>query len=471
MDRSSSGKVLFATFDVIPDPTGTSAQTTRTLQGLTAFHEVEVLSAKTPEHAHIERYFGARLLRVPIGQGDLRDQAEAFSRAVRRQLQSEEYDLVHFTDPFGGYPICELRSALGSKLVYEARAFPSIEVKYLEPELETDLAFITRMRRQEIFCLSNADVVLVPSSQTREYVLSLGVAPEKIHVHRPMVDKAPLGALPPPEGAPCRVLYLGSHASWQGIPSLLFALRFAMKREVMKVRVIGPTHGSWQRQLQEMIREFGLRDHVTLELPVPHEDIPSILAQTDVVVAPLQKGDRNQEQGACPMKLAEAMSAGRCIITADLPITREILEHEVSGLLYPPSDEDALGDLLVKAARDVKLRCRLGAVAQATSGDFDALERRASLLHHYARLLQPEVEVERSVFRRAIATGPEARPGDETTQPKGESPEGPTSTANLEELRARVEQDARPPDAAELPTGPSARPVYEPEESTGPRLA
>ena len=66
-----------------------------------------------PDHSHIEKYQGARLLRVPVGSGDLASRIQAFERAVRRQLQSEEYALAHFTDPFGGHALCELKGDYG----------------------------------------------------------------------------------------------------------------------------------------------------------------------------------------------------------------------------------------------------------------------------------------------------------------------------------------------------------------------
>ena len=49
------------------------------------------MTTKTPDVSHIERYQGARLLRVPVGAGDLVSKVQAFERAVRRQLESEEF--------------------------------------------------------------------------------------------------------------------------------------------------------------------------------------------------------------------------------------------------------------------------------------------------------------------------------------------------------------------------------------------
>ncbi|MFN7134925.1 MAG: glycosyltransferase, partial [Myxococcales bacterium] len=163
-------KVLYCSFDVIPEPSGTSVRATEFLRGLDGVFTVDALTAKTPDHSHIERYHGARLLRVPVGSGDLPARAQAFERAVRRQLESDEYQLVHFTDPYGGYALCELKSQYNFKLVYEVVGFPSIEIKYTHPHLEGDRRFVARLRRQELFCLMNADCVVVGSQVTAAMV-------------------------------------------------------------------------------------------------------------------------------------------------------------------------------------------------------------------------------------------------------------------------------------------------------------
>ncbi len=389
MSEARPAKVLFVSFDVVPDFTGTSARTTEILRGLTPRYEVHALTAKTPEHGHIERYEGARLLRVPVGSGDVRSQGEAFERAVRRQLQSEEYDLVHFTNPFGGYVLASQKAQLGYRVVYEARSFPSIDLKYTDPDIETDRRFLTKVRRQELYCLTNADVVIVPSGPARTHVESLGVPEEQVRVVPPPVDLDALATPERPIGEPCRFLYLGSHVSWQGVPSLLFALRQAVQEVDLTCRIVGPTQGAWQRQLQEMVREFSLREKVRLEMAVPHEDVPILLAEADVGVAPLQPGERNQVQGPAPMKIAEYLGAGRPVIAADLPVTRTMVEDGVTGLLYPPSDEDALAERLVRLARDVDGRARMGAAARESAKQrFDAEGARRTVQRLYDELLE-----------------------------------------------------------------------------------
>ena len=141
-------RVLLCAFDVVPSPTGTSRRVTDYLKALNGRFSVVAMTTKTPDVSHIERYQGARLLRVPVGAGDLVSKVQAFERAVRRQLESEEFNLAHYFDPFAGYTLAELRADYGYRLLYEAHAFPSLDLRFTQPQLEGDRRFLAKVRRQ-----------------------------------------------------------------------------------------------------------------------------------------------------------------------------------------------------------------------------------------------------------------------------------------------------------------------------------
>ena len=66
------------------------------------------------------------------------------------------------------------------------------------------------------------------------------------------------------------------------------------------------------------------------------------------------------------MKLFEYMACARAIIAADLPVTREILCHEETALLYKPNKTSHLVEPLLRLAGDPELRTRLGEAARRT---------------------------------------------------------------------------------------------------------
>jgi glycosyltransferase involved in cell wall biosynthesis len=382
-------RLLLCSFDVIPGPAGSSRRVTEYLKALPDRFSVVVLSVKTPDHSHIEKYEGARLLRVPVGSGDLASRIQTFERAVRRQLESEEYALAHFTDPFGGYALCEHKGDYGYRLIYEAHGFPSQELLYTHPQLEGDRKFLSKVRRQELFCLMNADLVLTGSPTTRSFIHSLGVGQESVRVIRAPVDLGPYvpEALGAPDGSPMRLMYLGSQAPWQGLAGLLRGLALAVKQEDVRLSLVGARHPDWQPHLEDLVAELGLKEHVEFQPPVSHDDVAKVLTLADVGVLPLDDVERNRLQGGSLAKVSEYLAAGRPVLAADLPVARELVPP-LAGVFYPPGDAQALADRIIELARDVPRRISLGRQARAYAQQgLDAGLIRGQLLDIYDGLL------------------------------------------------------------------------------------
>ncbi|WP_323389068.1 glycosyltransferase [Myxococcus qinghaiensis] len=383
-------RLLLCSFDVIPGPSGSSRRLTEYLKALPDRFSVVVLSAKTPDHSHIEKYQGARLLRVPVGSGDLASRIQAFERAVRRQLESEDYALCHFTDPFGGYALCELKGDYGYRLIYEAQTFPSQELRYTHPQTEGDRRFLSKVRRQELFCLMNADLIVTGSQTTRSYIQSLGASEELIRVVRAPVDLAPYvpDALGAPDGEPLRLMYLGSHVGWQGLPTLLRAVALAAQQVEVRLTLVGAQHPDWQPHLDELVKELGLKDRVEFQPPVHHDDVAKVLALADVGVLALDDVERNRLQGGPLAKVSEYCAAGRPVIAADLPVCRELIPQD-TALFFPAGDSRAMADRIIELARDIPRRVEMGNRAREhAEAALDAGVIRGQLLDLYDSLLE-----------------------------------------------------------------------------------
>lgn len=427
-------RVLLCTFDVLPGPTGSSRRLTEYLKALEGRFQAVVISTKTPDHSHIERFLGARLLRVPVGGGDLGSKLLAFERAVRRQLESEEYALAHFTDPFGGFPLCERRDELGYRLLYEAHGFPSQELRYTYPRTEGDPRFLSRVRRQELFCLMNADLVVTGSPTTARFIRELGVSEEQIQVLRAPVDLTSYApaAMGLPDATPMRVLYLGNQAGYQGLPTLLRAVQHACQRAELHLSVVGPQGIEGQPRLEDLLEELKLRGKVEIQPPLPASELPKALAACDVGVLPLEALERNRLQGGPLAKASEYLAAGRPVVAADLPLTRQMLP-ESATVFFPPGDFVRLGEALVELAGQPRRRVELGENARAAAAKhLDASLIQGRLLEIYRKLVH-------GAPMSADAPG-EGRP--ETGTPTGNaiallSREGPKTDPAIAPSRAR----------------------------------
>ena len=82
-------------------------------------------------------------------------------------------------------------------------------------------------------------------------------------------------------------------------------------------------------------------------------DISDLLAASHVACLP------SYREGL-PKSLIEAASAGRPILTTDVPGCREVVTHMVNGLLVQPRDVTALASAIEKLVNDPKLRQSMG---------------------------------------------------------------------------------------------------------------
>jgi glycosyltransferase involved in cell wall biosynthesis len=83
------------------------------------------------------------------------------------------------------------------------------------------------------------------------------------------------------------------------------------------------------------------------------EDMPALFRSVDVVVLP------SYREGL-PKGLIEAGACGVPLVTTDAPGCREVVSHEVDGLIVPVRDAAALAAAIVRVWADPALRLRLG---------------------------------------------------------------------------------------------------------------
>ncbi len=412
-------RVLFCCFDVIPGPHARSRRLNEYLKAVGSRFQVVVLSNKTADLSHIEKLHGARHMRVPVGTGDVASQAKTFERAVRRQLESEEYDIVHFFDPFSGAIAAELKSDAGYTLIYDACAFYSDELPVDHQQVDR---LVARARRLELLCLMSADAVIVASREARDRAHALGVALERVLVLRAPVDRAAYPDQPPPTtGSPLQLLHLGDSAAWQEVDVLLEALSLVPRAHQIRLTVVIDKSGPQARSLLEHAQRLQVADRVELREPVLADELHKVVCSADVGLITLADIERNHH-GPALARLGEFFAAGRPIIAADLPIVRELVPLE-AGPRYRPGDARSLADAIVALETSAELRARSSQASFVAAAEVDALTIRAQLTSHYALWLGLTDAVD-----GVVTTG-------ETTQLQGPMSES-TQVARLDDVFA-----------------------------------
>ena len=114
-------------------------------------------------------------------------------------------------------------------------------------------------------------------------------------------------------------------------------------REFPTAKLLIAGEGRLRTELESQISELQLERHVSL-LGASDQIVP-LLHLADCFAFPsLYEG--------LPGSVVEAMLAGCPIVAADIPVIREVISHEDTGLLVPPKSSTALAEAILRVARD-----------------------------------------------------------------------------------------------------------------------
>lgn len=190
-----------------------------------------------------------------------------------------------------------------------------------------------------------------------------------------------------------------------------------------RLRILG--EGPMRNELRRQVRKSLLWDRV--ELPGSTTDMPGEWAKAGISAL------TSRSEGF-PLVVQEAMAAGVPVASFDCAAgPREIIEHEVNGLLVAPESVVGMSAALLRLATDHELRHRLGTGA-----------------HRTARQYAPELLAERwaGVFRSAVerrrgaAGGRLAQRATElagTPVDDGVAPQAPAGTTPADARRTALE--------------------------------
>jgi len=239
---------------------------------------------------------------------------------------------------------------------------PIAVVADVDERIRSDDREVDELRRLELECYEHADAFLAAShavvtSIEERYHVQLAVElvtlvphgiPDPRETERPLHDGArgPAGSVD--------VLVVGRLEPRKGTDLLLDCLPDALSR-APNLRVIfagadrddagyGPSFCREHPELTDRVLFLGRVDDNALE---------HLYASCDAVAMP----SRSESFG---LTLIEAMAHGKPVLASDLPSSREIVEHGMTGLLVPVVAHTEWADALVALAESADLRAALG---------------------------------------------------------------------------------------------------------------
>lgn len=121
--------------------------------------------------------------------------------------------------------------------------------------------------------------------------------------------------------------------------------------------------GPMEKRLKALASRLGAR-HIIFAGFIP--DAGALLAAFDIFIL-------SSTKEGLPYVLLEAGRARSAVVASDIPGTRDVIRHEVTGLMAPPQSSEAFATEIARLIDDQTLRARLGeALEKKVKNDFSA---------------------------------------------------------------------------------------------------
>lgn len=390
-------RVLFCAFAEVPGPSAAGARTAHWLSVL-GHKEVDALCLKGKKDAHIQRYGGARMMRVPntIDKPFL-ERLSTYQRALQRQLKGgDSYDLVWCADLFSASAAAPLVPK-GTPLFVEIAEVPSLLSAARALVGDSAEEHSAKWLQQEKTAIRAATRVVVPSRHAAK-LLSERVDARLLWMLPRCVDRA---AFSPPsvevslEEDRRVVVFGGREGRWlRGAVSLAHALVSRLPRAV-QVGVVGAP-GIHDAELRALLDKRDLTERVVLIDADAPPAVAGALALANVVVVPSSAEDE-LEPFAMPHRALEAMACGRAVVvTGPDAAFREAGIPGEHFLVAPARDPLRVADLVVGLLGDAPKREALGrAAARHVEKSADLMVRAEEVRERLAATLKVRLKVHR----------------------------------------------------------------------------
>jgi glycosyltransferase involved in cell wall biosynthesis len=151
------------------------------------------------------------------------------------------------------------------------------------------------------------------------------------------------------------ILFLGHLSTRKGVPDLLQALaKPALKGQTWRATLAG---GGPIEEYRDMATRLGIAERISFPGWLDEAQVKALFADAEILVLP------SYAEGLA-MAVLEGLSHGMVVVTTPVGAHAEVIETEVSGILVPPGNIDALAAVLQRVIADPPLQRRLGAGAR-----------------------------------------------------------------------------------------------------------
>jgi glycogen synthase len=282
----------------------------------------------------------------------------AHADAIERLVRAWRPDVIHAHSP--------VLNAIAAQRVARRHAIPMLyEIRAFWEDAAVGNGTGTEgsprywlTRQLESHAVRAADAVAVICEGLKDDLIARGVARDKIIVSPNGVDLDQFGTPAPRDPALTARLglegaevvgFIGSFYDYEGLDDLIAAMPLLVAaRPAAKLLLVGS--GPCANALRAQAAASACADRIVFVGRVPHDRVEDYYAQVDILAYP-RKAMRLTEL-VTPLKPLEAMAQGRLVAASSVGGHRELIEHGVTGTLFPPDDPAAIADALAALLAD-----------------------------------------------------------------------------------------------------------------------
>ena len=250
---------------------------------------------------------------------------------IRALLNSKDYDVVLTTAPpiFTGIPGYFMKKITGKPWLFDVRDLwldASVALNFIKKE---GLCYrITRL--YEKMCYQTCDQILVTTGKVKEVIRDVyNIADEKIHIIPNGVDTS---VYKPLEKKKNQMIYAGNIGHAQDLEKVILAVKKINENSNTKpfdFYLVGD--GDIKQRLETFTKENHIDDHVFFKGLVDREEVPGLIAESLLGVAPLK--NLKVLEYAIPTKCYEYMACGVPFIGTGKGEIEKIAVESHAGLI------------------------------------------------------------------------------------------------------------------------------------------
>lgn len=279
------------------------------------------------------------------------------ARLLRRLLSHQRFDVIHGHHYEGLLVGSAARWRHSVPLVYDAHTLLMSELPYYP------LGLPHRVKRglgtwMDGWMPRLADHTVCVTDTIRDKLVGdAGFDPARVSVISNGVEYEHFDPTAQPPAATNRVrtvIFTGNLAEYQGIDLMLQAFASASPR-IPDVRLRIASNSSFE-PYEALARDLGIRERIDVVASPPFEELPSLLASSDVAINPRVECD------GVPVKLLNYMAAGRPVLSFESSAPSVV--HGRTGWLVASGSVAALADGMVALFQDPQRAQEMGRAAR-----------------------------------------------------------------------------------------------------------